>query len=195
MANKIKYGLKNVYYAIATIDTSNNTATYADPVAIPGAVNLSMDAQGEPTPFYADNIEYFVTAANTSYEGDLEIALVPESFETGVLGMVKDGKNILMDDANATPVHFALLFQFEGDDKATRHILYNCVVSTRPSVAGSTKEDSIAPQTETLSLRATAIHNATLNKDIMKAKTSATADNTTYEGWFSAVYTGTAPTP
>lgn len=195
MANKIKYGLKNVYYAIATIDTSNNTATYGDPVAIPGAVNLSMDAQGEPTPFYADNIEYFVTAANTSYEGDLEIALVPESFETGVLGMVKDGKNILMDDANATPVHFALLFQFEGDDKATRHILYNCVVSTRPSVAGSTKEDSIAPQTETLSLRATAIHNATLNKDIMKAKTSATADNTTYEGWFSAVYTGTAPTP
>lgn len=195
MANKIKYGLKNVYYAIATIDTSNNTATYADPVAIPGAVNLSMDAQGEPTPFYADNIEYFVTAANTSYEGDLEIALVPESFETGVLGMVKDGKNILMDDANATPVHFALLFQFEGDDKATRHILYNCVVSTRPSVAGATKEDSITPQTETLSLRATAIHNATLNKDIMKAKTSATADNTTYEGWFSAVYTGTAPTP
>lgn len=195
MANKIKYGLKNVYYAIATIDTSNNTATYADPVAIPGAVNLSMDAQGEPTPFYADNIEYFVTAANTSYEGDLEIALVPESFEIGVLGMVKDGKNILMDDANATPVHFALLFQFEGDDKATRHILYNCVVSTRPSVAGATKEDSITPQTETLSLRATAIHNATLNKDIMKAKTSATADNTTYEGWFSAVYTGTAPTP
>lgn len=195
MANKIKYGLKNVYYAIATIDTSDNTATYAEPVAIPGAVNLSMDAQGEPTPFYADNIEYFVTAANTSYEGDLEIALVPESFETGVLGMVKDGKNILMDDANATPVHFALLFQFEGDDKATRHILYNCVVSTRPSVAGATKEDSITPQTETLSLRATAIHNATLNKDIMKAKTSATADNTTYEGWFSAVYTGTAPTP
>ena len=195
MANKIKYGLKNVYYAIATIDNSNNTATYADPVAIPGAVNLSMDAQGEPTPFYADNIEYYVTAANTSYEGDLEIALVPESFETGVLGMVKDGKNILMDDANAAPVHFALLFQFEGDEKATRHVLYNCVVSTRPSVSGATKEDSIAPQTETLSLRATAIHNATLNKDIMKAKTSATADNTTYEGWFSAVYTGTAPTP
>ena len=195
MANKIRYGLKNVYFAVATIDNATNTATYAEPVAIPGAVNLSMDAQGDTTPFYADNIEYFVPAANTSYEGDLEIALIPEAFETGVLKMVKDGKNILMDDVNAEPVHFALLFQFEGDEKAVRHVFYNCVVSTRPSVTGATKEDTIAPQTESMSLRATAIHNATLNKDIIKAKTSATADTTTYEGWFEAVYTGTAVTP
>lgn len=191
MANKIKFGLKNVYYAIATIDNSDNTATYGTPVAIPGAVNLSLDPQGEATPFYADNIEYFITAANTSYEGDLEIALIPESFETDVLGYYKDGKNILMDDVNVSPVHFALLFQFEGDDAAVKHVLYNCVVSTRPSVNGATKEDTITPQTETLSLKATAIHNSTLNKDIMKAKTSATADSTVYSGWFGAVYTGT----
>lgn len=194
MANKITYGLKNVYYAIATIDNTDNTATYGTPVAIPGAVNLSMDAQGESTPFYADNIEYFVTAANTSYEGDLEIALIPESFETDVLGMYMDGKSILMDDVNVSPVHFALLFQFEGDVSAVRHVLYNCVVSTRPSITGATKEDTITPQTETLSLRATAIHNATLNKDIMKAKTSAAADSTVYEGWFGTVYTGTVAT-
>lgn len=194
MANKIRYGLKNVYYAIATIDTSDNTATYGSPVAIPGAVNLSMEAQGDSTPFYADNIEYFITAANSSYEGDLEIALVPESFETDVLGMYKDGKNILMDDVNVSPVHFALLFQFEGDDKAIRHVFYNCEVSTRPAVSGQTKEDTVSPQTETLALKATAIHNDTLNKDIIKAKTSATADTTVYDGWFSAVYGGTVAT-
>ena len=58
MANKIKYGLRSVYYAKATPAT-NGSLTYATPVAIPGAVNLSMEPQGETSPFYADNIVYY----------------------------------------------------------------------------------------------------------------------------------------
>lgn len=194
MANKIKYGLSSVYYAVATIDSATNTATYETPVAIPGAVSLSMDAQGDNTPFYADNIAYYISVSNNGYEGDLEIALVPRSFEKDVLGMVEDGKTVLFEDANASPVHFALLFQFEGDEKATRHVLYNCVAS-RSSVSGSTKEDTTEPETESLSLTATPIHNTVLDKDIVKAKAAADADSTVYNGWFANVYTGTAPSP
>lgn len=194
MANKIKYGLKNVYYAIATIDPSDNSATYDEPVAIPGAVNLSMDAQSDTSPFYADNIVYYLSVANNGYEGDLEIALIPRSFEVDVLGMVDDGKNVLIENASAEPVHFALMFQFEGDAKATRHVLYNCVAA-RSSVEGSTKEDTITPQTETLSLTATSIYDDTLKMDIVKAKADESSDATSYNGWFSAVYTPTAPSP
>ena len=188
--NKIKYGLKNVYYAKATI-ASDNTATFGTPVAIPGAVNLTLDAQGDRSPFYADNIEYYVSVANNGYEGDLEIAMVPESFEKDILGMVEDNKDVLLEDANAEPEHFALLFQFEGDQRAKKHAIYNCT-ATRQSIEGETKGENIDPKTEKLSLRAAPIHVSAINKDIVKAKTTDTTDATTYSGWNSTVYVPTS---
>lgn len=189
--NKIKYGIKNVYYAIGTPQT-NGSMTYTTPVAFPGAVSLSLDPQGENTPFYADNVVYWVGNGNNGYQGDLEIARVIDSFKENVLGDIKDGKTVLIENANANIVHFALLFQFEGDVKATKHIMYNCTCS-RPSAAGSTKNESIEPATETVTITATSIYNATLDTDIVKAEATANSDSTTYNSWFSAVYLPTAP--
>lgn len=189
MANKIKYGLKNVYYSIATI-ASNGSATYATPVAFPGAVSLSLDPQGDTSKFYADNVVYYTSISNTGYEGDLEMAMMTDSFKTDVLGEIKDSKNVLFEDAGASPIHFALLFQFEGDAKATKHVLYNCV-ATRPNIGGSTKTETIEPQTETVSLTASTIYIPSIDKDVAKASTCDTTDSTTYNGWTSAVYTYT----
>ena len=186
MANKIKYGIKNVYYAVATIG-SNNSATYDTPVALPGAVSLTLDQEGDNNIFYADNIAYFSTYANDGYTGSLELALIPDSFRQDVLGELRDNKAVLVEDQNAPSVHFALLFQFEGDVKATKHVVYNCTAS-RPSVAGTTKEASIEPQTETITLTATSIYVSALDKDIVKSRTTDTTDSTTYSGWNSAVY-------
>ena len=191
MPNKIKYGLKNVYYAVATID-SNGGATYTTPVAIPGAVNLSMEPQGESTPFYADNIVYYMGVANNGYHGDLEIALIPEAFKKDILGYIESANKLLAENAAAEPVHFALLVQFEGDSKAVRHVLYNCVAQ-RPAVTGATKEESVTPQTETLTLTATSIYVSALTKDIVKAETDSNTTSTVYDGWFTAVVQPTAP--
>ena len=190
--NKIKFGLKNVHYAIATI-AADGTATYETPVAIPGAVNLNVDPQGDMTKFYADNIVYWIGNGNSGYEGTLEIAKVPDHFKKDVLRYIKDAKDVLVEDANAEVVHIALLFQFEGDKKATKHVLYNCVAS-RPSASGSTKEDNISPETETLNLSATTIYNSSLATDIVKSEATGDSDATTYDGWFSAVYSPTAAT-
>ena len=191
MSNKIKFGLKNVFYALATI-ASNGTATYATPVAFPGAVSLSLDPSGENTPFYADNVVYWVGNGSTGYTGTLEVARVIDSFKKDVLGFIDDGKHVLVEDNNAEIKHFALLFQFEGDVKATKHVMYNCTCA-RPSVSGQTKGESIEPQTESLALTATTIYDAALNKDIVKAEANEDSDGTTYSGWTSAVYTPTAP--
>lgn len=186
MANKIKYGIDDVYYAVATIG-SGNTATYDTPVALPGAVSLTLDQEGDNNIFYADNIAYFSTYANDGYTGSLELALIPDAFRQDVLGELLDNKAVLVEDQNAPSVHFALLFRFKGDDHATKHVMYNCTAS-RPSVAGTTKEASIEPQTETINLTATSIYVSALDKDIVKSRTTDTTDSTTYSGWNSAVY-------
>lgn len=183
--NKIRYGIKNCYYAVATI-SSTGTATYSTPVALAGAVSLSLDAQGDTNKFYADNIVYFTSVSNSGYEGDLEIAKIPDDFYTDCLGYVADANGVLVEDANATPAHFALIFQFEGDAHGKRSVMYNCVAS-RPSVSGQTKEESIEPQTETISITATTIFNSVLDKDLVKASCTP-AQTAQYNNWLSAVY-------
>lgn len=191
--NKVKFGLKNVYYAPLTLN-DDGTAVYQTPVRWPGAVSLSLDAQGDTNKFRADNIDYYVSQSNGGYQGDFESAVIPESFRKDILGEIQDSNGVLVEDAGAATKAFALLFQFEGDQKATRHVLYNCTC-TRPQVSSQTTGTTIEPQTETATLTAVSVYNTALGKDIVKAKTNAGTADATYNGWFEAVYQATADNP
>lgn len=181
---KIKYGLSNVYYAVATLG-ANNSATYDTPVAFPGAVSLSLDAEGETSNFYADNIAYYVTNSNNGYSGSLEMALITDAFAADILGEVTNATSGLKYEVqSAEPVHFALMFQFEGDEHATRHVIYNCVAS-RPSVSGSTKEENVEPQTESVDITATSIYVAAISENVVKAR--AEEGSTAYTSFFTSV--------
>ena len=63
----------------------SGAVTFGTPVAMPGAVSLSLEPNGEPSNFYADGYAYYTISNNMGYEGDLELAMVPESFRTDVL--------------------------------------------------------------------------------------------------------------
>lgn len=187
--NKVKFGIKNCYYAVATIGTSG-TATYATPVALPGAVSLSLEAQGEMAPFYADDIVYYTSSANSGYSGDLELAIVPDAFKTAVLGFKTDPNGIIYEDANAEPVHFALTFEFSGDAHKKRSVLYNCTAS-RPAVASATIAESKEPQTESITITATSIYNSAVNTDVVKSSCTPT-ESTQYNAWNTTIYQPTA---
>ncbi len=107
--NKVKYNLKNVHYALLNIDEDGNVS-YGTPVPIPGAVSIGLDANGEPSNFYADGYAYYTISNNMGYEGDLEIAMVPESFRVDVLKEKLDDNKVLIEDANVETanLHFFL---------------------------------------------------------------------------------------
>ena len=185
MGNKVKYNLKNVHAAKLTETVSNGVTafSYGTPKAIPGAVSISLDAEGESSPFYADGIVYFRSVTNNGYSGDLEMALIPEWFRTEILQEELDGKGVLIEkSSNSESVKFALLFEFDGDVNCIRHVLYDCT-SSRPSIESETKEDTIEPGTEKLSITADPRADG-----LVKARTGDTTDSATYAGWYNAVY-------
>lgn len=184
--NKIKYGLKNVHVAKLTETTSEagvTTYSYGTPKRVPGAVNLSMSAEGSSNVFRADDTVYFRTNSNNGYSGTLELALVPDWFAVEFLGMKMDGDKVLVETSESKEsTKFAMLFEFAGDQKATRHVLYCCSAS-RSDVAGQTKEEEVSPQTETLNLTADPRGDGAV-----RCKTSAETPDTVYNSWYTAVH-------
>ena len=79
-------------------------------------------------------------------------------------------------------VKFALLFEFDGDVNSIRHVMYNCTAS-RPSIESETKEDTIEPGTEKLSLTADPRSDG-----LVKSRTGDTTDAATYANWYKSVY-------
>lgn len=179
--NKVKYNLKNTHYAMLTIG-EDGTVTYGTPTPMPDSVSISLDANGEPENFYADGIAYYVINNNMGYDGDLELAMIPESFRTEALKEELDANGVLIENADVELASFALLFEFDGDQKHIRHVLYNCAAS-RPGIEGKTNEDSREVQTETLTIKATPLVGG-----LVKAKTGNTTDATVYADWYKAVY-------
>ena len=111
------------------------------------------------------------------------MALIPEWFRTEILKEKLDKNGVLVEKATTGEAEkFALLFEFDGDVKAIRHVLYNCSAS-RPSIASETKEDTIEPGTETLSLTADPREDG-----LVKSRSGDTTSDETYANWYKSVY-------
>lgn len=195
-ANKVKYGLKNVHYALVTETVATDgsgaiTSSYGSLKALAGAVSLSLDSSASKSVFRADNEDYYVSYGEGGYEGDLEVARVNEDFLKDVLGYVEDTDKILVESGAAfkTVNYFALVFEFDGDQRATKHCLYKCSAS-RPSIASQTTGEggTTDPQTETLTLTAVPRSDADKLIHIMTQETTTTS---VIEAWYTAVPTPT----
>lgn len=182
--NKVKFGLKNVHYAMATI-SADGTAQYATPKPLKGAVSLAQDPQGESTVFRADDVDYYTGTSNNGYSGDLELALIPDDFRQDVFGEYVDENDLQVEEVVNDAKYFALLFEFAGDAKKTRHVMYKCT-ATRPAISSNTTpEGAVEPVTETTTIKAGIIHVAGINKDVVKAR--CYEGDSKYEAWYEDV--------
>lgn len=181
--NKVKFGLSNVH--IAPIKSISNTAiTYDTPFALPGAVDLTLDPEGEAAEFFGDNTKYFSEYANQGYSGSLEIALINDAFRTKIMGETTDSNGAMIESADDTFTDFALGFQINGDKSNRKYWFYN-ISAQRPSTSSATMEKSKKPTTDKFNITATA--RITDNK--IKVFLEETEENATaYAGFFDEVY-------
>lgn len=147
--NKVKFGLSNVH--VAKITEQDGEITYGTPFAMPGAVALSAEPEGETTPFYADNIQYYVAVSNNGYTGELELAMAVKEFLKEILGQQEDTNGALFESSDDVNARFALMGEIEGDVKKRRFVYYDCT-ATRPSSEMNTIEDTKEPQTDTIEI-------------------------------------------
>lgn len=179
--NKVRFNLKNVHYSKLTFG-SGGSVSFGPVLPVPGAVSLNLDANGEPEIFWGDGIAYYTMANNQGYAGDLEVALIPEDFRTQILHESADANGVLVERSDTEVEHFALLFEFDGDKRHIRHVLYDCIAS-RPKMEGKTNTEKKEVQTETLHLSA-----VPLSSGVVKSRTAADTDSAVYDGWYSTVY-------
>lgn len=180
--NKVKFGLSNVHVA-KMIKGEDGAITYDTPFKISGAVNLSLDAEGDNEPFYADNIKFFESFANNGYSGQLEIAKIPDEFLKEILGQKIDSIGGVLENVNDKITPFAFMYQIEGDVTGTRFCYYNATVS-RPSTEASTIEDTKTPNTDTLSITTSAREDT---GDVRYKLALSDTNKTEYNAFFDAV--------
>lgn len=189
MTNKVTFGLKNVHYA--PLEIVDGQPSFGQPVPMPGAVELTHEPRGDMVEFYADDMLYYSASNNQGYDGTLSIANIPEDFLINALGEEKNSDGVLNEIQDAKSKPFAFLFEFDGDEKAVRHVMYNCTAS-RPNVSSSTKTNSVEPNANELTFVASALEIG--GKRLVKTKTTSDTSNSVYDGWYDNVYQANADT-
>lgn len=182
----VSFNLYNVHYAVLTETVGTGgavTYSYGTPVALPGAVTLTLDQSGDSNVFYADGIAYYIGSANNGYEGDIEVAFVPDTMLVDVFGMTLDPiSNVVTETANVEPKPVALMFRVDTKDKPIDVVLYNCKLG-RPGIGSTTNTNTKEPQTKTMSISATPRGDYKI-----KAHTTETTSDTIRNGWYTTVY-------
>lgn len=180
--NKVVFGLKKAHYAVIT--EANGVEKYGPVLPLPGATELGLEPKGEQTEFYADDVLYYTSTTNQGYDTSLTIANVPEAFRTEVLSEILDETDkVLIETNTARSKKIAFMFEFDGDVRGTRHVLYDCTVS-RPGLSSSTKTAAAEPGTTELTLVA-----GPRSKDgIVKVSTTADTPTAVYDAWYTSVF-------
>lgn len=183
--NKVTFGLKNVHVWPVDSTDESGKPTYGNVINWPGAVEMTLDAEGSSDPFYADDGTYYQGVVNSGYSGKFTSADIPQDFLTNIMGEITDDGGAHFENSDAKPKEFAIAFEFNGDAKHRRHVVYRNT-ATRPSVGSKTVEDKSDPNTQELDFTA----SPRLDNHMVKAWCEE--GDACYDDWFTTPYEYTA---
>ena len=119
MRNKVKFGLKNAHFVPMNTDGTYDENVYS----LPGAVSISLEAEGDSSSFAADDDpDFFTMYVNNGYTGSLEFTLLNEDYLTKVLGQTKDNKGVITENTN--DVSFAIGSAWSTESKKLRYCMH-----------------------------------------------------------------------
>lgn len=178
--NRVKYRLKRLYYAPATVDEDTGVVTYSAPIRMKDAVSISLSPKGDLIVTYADAQEIILGRENAGYDGEAELLRIPEIFETDCLGSTKNEDGTILEKEDDISKPFAMLFEFEGDVKAVRHCMYLCYAS-KQTVDGSNSETK-TPTNDKITIKSRARADGKI-----KIKTGDSTPADVYDNWYDVV--------
>ena len=197
---KVKFGLKNVKYAIWTEGTGNTAGSYGPwKVLTPGAVSLTADIEADSTDFYAEDTVYAVIDSVAKESGTIEIAFLPEEVKQDLFGYTVDSTTKLTYlTSDPKDIHVALGYETSyNDGTKCRGMRYDVTFSPF-SESANTMQETTDPETITLNYTPVGKKftigegaNAT-DVNILKAHVNsgtgeAGADESVYTNFFRAV--------
>lgn len=185
--SKVFFGLSNVMISART--ESQGTVSYAVPVALPGAVSLSIERDSETNDFYADNGKYWSSNSANSLTCELEMADLTRTFMTTYLSYTEASGGGYIQTTRNNDAAFALLFAVETDVKQRKCCLFNCTAS-EGDLEHATTEESVTPGTVTVNINCTGEALANGGRSL---KLVSEQGDSNYATFFTAA--PTVPTP
>ncbi len=186
MKRPVRFGIKNVYYAVINPETG----TYATPKPLKGATKLSLNHEGNESTFYADDIPYATFSADGGYSVELTVAEVTDEQRRDLFGDVLDKSSVQFEDLDAKKASVALLFEFNGTVNKKRGCLYN-VTFKRPNGEASTTNEGVTVDTDSISGKAIGV-TLTIDgkqRNVVKSSvTDAEATKAVFDNWYKKVY-------
>lgn len=186
---KVRYGLKNVHYAVWDPEQK----TYGTPKAAPGAVSMTINANGSTSTFRADNVDYATFSSNGGYDGTLELGVAEDEMLKDLLGYI-ESNSMTLEPTDAKASEFALMFEVAGNELNQRMVFYNCTLS-RPNLNANTTNEQITPDTQQMNFKAVGrdLEVAGETRNIVKGTIENTTSNATkYNAFMDNVLLPTA---
>lgn len=195
---KSTIGMRDLCYAMLTLDELGQSVVYGEIKKIPGTIEGSLTTNSETTPQYADDGTFDEYAALGDLTMALELTMLPKSAQQDWLGHTADANGVIIKHQDDQGDYFALGFRAMMSNKKFRYVWIYKGKASIPDEAYRTIEGStITYQTRTVNINFSQ-RQSDGNWQAIADENESGINQSIIETWFASVYTplpGTEPSP